>query len=56
MIGLSWWVIVLAVIIIITIIYTVKGFMVAYRCRKTLKKKNEELPMNHDEDSEAGGA
>ncbi|TSA44470.1 hypothetical protein D4R51_03780 [bacterium] len=56
MMKLAWWAILLIVIVVVAVVYTVKGFIVARRCRKIFKKENEDLPINHDEDSESGGS
>jgi hypothetical protein len=52
---IPWWVIVIGVIVIVMVLMTVRGWIVARRCRRMLKKGDEKPTTNYDEDSESGG-
>lgn len=56
MMFLPWWAIVIILIIIFMVVLIVRGWIIARRCRKIFRKENENLPTNHDEDSESGGS
>jgi|GEM_PF-3790779 len=51
---IPWWAIVIGIIVIVLVISTMRGWIIARRCRRMIKKENTELPVNHDEDTESG--
>ncbi|MGC9603573.1 MAG: hypothetical protein ABSF47_03865 [Minisyncoccia bacterium] len=53
---IPWWAIIIGIVVIVIVISTMRGWVIARRCRRMTKRENNELPTNQDEDTESGDA